>query len=172
MRRWVVVGVDTVLGDFGLEDTVVAAAEDVSIDPARCMCETERVYSLPVVGSSLMHGVHSSVCLDDVGCCMLVATALGLAAVAEDSRVGCSAVWAVVMDVEAAAAVHNSLDMEAEDLAAGAVVLVDGVGSCARRYSNRWLPFLPASVLNGCCGWLRRQKWRSEQSDDPSRLQR
>ncbi len=43
------------------------------------------------VGSSLMNGVRSSVCLDAVGYCMLVATALGLAAVGDGSKVGCSA---------------------------------------------------------------------------------
>lgn len=96
-----------------------------------------------------MNRVHSSVCLDVVGYCMLVATALDLAAVVEGSKVGCFAVWVAVLVVEvAAAAVRNSLDTEAEGLAAGAVALGGGVGSCARRYNSRWLPCFPHSVLN------------------------
>lgn len=90
--------------------------------------------------------MRSSVCLDAVGYCMLVATALGLAAAEEGSRVGCSAAWLLVRVVEAAAA-RSLLGMEGEDRAAGAVVLVDAVGSWARQYSNRWLPCFPEALL-------------------------
>jgi len=89
-----------------------------------------------------MSGAYSNVCLDDVGYCMLVATALGLAVVVEGNRVGRFAVWVVVMvaGAAAAAAVRNLLDTEVEDRAAGVVVLVDAVGSSAHRHSNHWLP--------------------------------
>ncbi len=49
--------------------------------------------------------------------------------------------------VEAAAAARSLLGMEGEDRVAGAVVLVDAVGSWARQYSNRWLPCFPEARL-------------------------
>lgn len=49
----------------------------------------------------------------------------------------------MVLEVAAAAAAHNLRGMEAEDRAAGAVVLVDAVESCSRRYSNHLLPSFP-----------------------------
>jgi hypothetical protein len=78
---------------------------------------------------------------------MLAATAPGLAAVGEGSRVGSSAASVVVKVVEVAA-VRSLRGTEAEDLAAGAVVLVDAVESCSRQCSNRWLPLFSKQIVD------------------------